>query len=36
MLRRLGCDFGQGYYLARPMDAVAVTDLLRGPLAHAA
>jgi diguanylate cyclase len=36
VLRRLGCDFGQGYYLARPMDAAAVTELLRGPLAHAA
>jgi EAL domain-containing protein (putative c-di-GMP-specific phosphodiesterase class I) len=27
-LRQLGCDFGQGYHLARPMNAAALTDHL--------
>ena len=28
LLRQLGCRFGQGFLLARPMCAVAVTQLL--------
>ena len=32
-LKRLGCHLGQGYLLARPMPAAAVTKLLRGSLA---
>jgi EAL domain-containing protein (putative c-di-GMP-specific phosphodiesterase class I) len=31
LLRQLGCRFGQGFLLARPMSAVAVTQLLRLP-----
>jgi len=31
MLKQLGCRFGQGYLFARPMDAEAVTHLLRLP-----
>jgi EAL domain-containing protein (putative c-di-GMP-specific phosphodiesterase class I) len=31
MLKQLGCRFGQGYLFARPMDAEAVTQLLRLP-----
>ena len=31
LLRQLGCRFGQGFLLARPMSAVAVTHLLRLP-----
>ena len=32
VLRRLGCPRGQGYYLARPMDAAQATALLGLPL----
>jgi EAL domain-containing protein (putative c-di-GMP-specific phosphodiesterase class I) len=28
-VRALGCDFGQGYWLARPMDAIRATVLVR-------
>jgi diguanylate cyclase len=35
-LRRLGCPFGQGYHLARPMDPAAVPGHLRDCLAQAA
>jgi EAL domain-containing protein (putative c-di-GMP-specific phosphodiesterase class I) len=28
-LRELGCDLGQGFYFARPMDAVATYEFLR-------
>ncbi len=35
-LRRLGCEFGQGYHLARPMDAAAVPGHLRETLPRAA
>jgi EAL domain-containing protein (putative c-di-GMP-specific phosphodiesterase class I) len=28
-LRDLGCDFGQGFYFARPMDAAATTEYLQ-------
>jgi len=28
-LSDLGCDIGQGYFIARPMPAVAVLDWLR-------
>lgn len=31
-LRELGCDVGQGYYLARPMDAAAFDDWLANQL----
>jgi diguanylate cyclase (GGDEF)-like protein len=36
VLRRLGCDHGQGYALARPMDAAAVAAYLRTPIKHVA
>jgi diguanylate cyclase (GGDEF)-like protein len=36
VLRDLRCDFGQGYHLARPMDAADVPGHLQGPLEHAA
>ena len=29
LLRDMGCEFGQGYLFSRPIDAAAVTDLLR-------
>jgi len=32
LLRRLGCDEGQGYLFARPAAPEAMTDLLAGPL----
>jgi diguanylate cyclase (GGDEF)-like protein/PAS domain S-box-containing protein len=28
-VRALGCDFGQGYWLAKPMDAIRATTLVR-------
>ena len=31
MLQALGCGFGQGYLLARPMPATAIADLLNAP-----
>jgi EAL domain-containing protein (putative c-di-GMP-specific phosphodiesterase class I) len=31
LLRQLGCRYGQGYLIARPMTAEAVTQLLRLP-----
>ena len=31
LLRQLGCRYGQGYLMARPMTAQAVTQLLRLP-----
>jgi EAL domain-containing protein (putative c-di-GMP-specific phosphodiesterase class I) len=34
-LRRLGCDSGQGYLYARPLDAVGVSALLATPGAPA-
>ncbi|MFZ1026152.1 MAG: EAL domain-containing protein [Limnoraphis robusta] len=27
-LRSLNCEYGQGYFFARPLDAVAATDLI--------
>jgi diguanylate cyclase (GGDEF)-like protein/PAS domain S-box-containing protein len=33
MLRRLGCDYGQGFLFGRPVDAVAIDTLLRRPVA---
>jgi diguanylate cyclase len=36
LLRRLGCGYGQGYHLARPMAAADVPSHLQGPLEHAA
>ena len=35
ILGRIGCDLAQGYYLARPMDADAVDDVLRTHLSSA-
>jgi EAL domain-containing protein (putative c-di-GMP-specific phosphodiesterase class I) len=31
LLRQLGCRYGQGFLIARPMTAEAVTELLRNP-----
>jgi EAL domain-containing protein (putative c-di-GMP-specific phosphodiesterase class I) len=31
VLRQMGCRFGQGYLFARPMDAAAISSLLRLP-----
>lgn len=31
-LKDLGCEYGQGYLFAPPLDAVSVEELLRGPL----
>jgi len=31
LLRKMGCRFGQGFLIARPMSAEAVTQLLRLP-----
>lgn len=31
LLKKFGCGFGQGYLLAKPMDADTVSALLRGP-----
>jgi EAL domain-containing protein (putative c-di-GMP-specific phosphodiesterase class I) len=31
VLRQMGCRFGQGYLMAKPMNAEAVTELLRLP-----
>ncbi len=31
LLRKLGCDLGQGYYFAQALDAEALTDLLGSP-----
>jgi EAL domain-containing protein (putative c-di-GMP-specific phosphodiesterase class I) len=35
-LLRLGCELGQGFYFARPMDATALEALLerKAPLPH--
>jgi EAL domain-containing protein (putative c-di-GMP-specific phosphodiesterase class I) len=35
-MRRLGCGYGQGYFLARPMPAEAIPDHLRERLPRAA
>jgi len=29
MLRELGCEYGQGYFFAKPMSAADTTDLLK-------
>jgi diguanylate cyclase (GGDEF)-like protein/PAS domain S-box-containing protein len=34
-LRELGCDLGQGFYFARPMDVKSTLEFLRTPLADA-
>jgi EAL domain-containing protein (putative c-di-GMP-specific phosphodiesterase class I) len=31
-LKSLGCEFGQGYYFSKPIDAAAIRSLLREPL----
>ncbi|WP_433293887.1 putative bifunctional diguanylate cyclase/phosphodiesterase [Actinoplanes sp. CA-030573] len=36
MLRRLGCDFGQGYLFGRPVEAESIDALLRAPVTEAA
>ena len=30
-LKSLGCEFGQGYFFSKPIDAAAMRSLLRGP-----
>ena len=35
-LRDLGCELGQGFFFARPMDADATLDYLRAEQPHAA
>ena len=32
-VKELGCDFGQGFFLSKPMDAIRATTLVRGTLA---
>jgi EAL domain-containing protein (putative c-di-GMP-specific phosphodiesterase class I) len=31
LLRQIGCDFGQGYFFARPMPGAQFEAFLRGP-----
>ena len=33
-LRDLGCEYGQGYYLARPMDSAAAENFIAAPPRH--
>jgi diguanylate cyclase (GGDEF)-like protein/PAS domain S-box-containing protein len=33
-LRELGCEYGQGYYLARPMDSAAAASIIASPPSH--
>ena len=35
LLRDLGCDLGQGYYLSRPLPAEAIAKLLQGQITQA-
>jgi diguanylate cyclase (GGDEF)-like protein/PAS domain S-box-containing protein len=35
-VKELGCDFGQGFFLSKPMDAIRATALLRGSAEAAA